>query len=97
MNHSHFLRAIAAGLFSLSVSAVAYAAPFAYVPNEGSGTISIIDTATDKVVGDMTAGKKPRGLAVSGDWLYVSDQPNNSLQLIRVGLTSTCRRAALSS
>ena len=26
------------------------AAPFAYVPNEGSGTISVIDTATDKVV-----------------------------------------------
>ena len=28
------------------------AAPFAYVPNEGSGTLSIIDTASDQVVGE---------------------------------------------
>ena len=28
------------------------AAPLAYVPNEGSASISVIDTATDKVVVD---------------------------------------------
>lgn len=63
------------------------AAPFAYVPNEGSGTISIIDTATDQVVGELPGGAKPRGLAVGTDshWLYVSDQPNNRLQLVELG------------
>src|SRR5690606_39814712 len=36
----------------------------------------------DQVVAEIPAGSKPRGLAISGDWLYVSDQPNNRLQLI---------------
>ena len=69
---------------SLGISSAALAAPFAYVPNEKSGTISIIDTATDTVVGDMPAGTKPRGLAVSHDGkeLYVSDQPNNELVIV---------------
>ena len=54
------------------------------MPNEGSGTLSVIDTATDQVVGEIQAGKKPRGLAVSldGTRLYVSDQPNNRLVVI---------------
>ena len=41
-------------------SGLAAAAPFAYVPNEGSGTLSVIDTATDQVVAQIPAGKKPR-------------------------------------
>src|SRR5689334_19175106 len=41
--------------------------PLAYVPNEGSGTISIIDTGTDTVVGEIAAGGKPRGIAASRD------------------------------
>ena len=28
----------------------AVAAPFAYVPNEGSASVSVIDTATDRIV-----------------------------------------------
>src|SRR5690349_7780808 len=64
-----------------------FAAPFAYVPNEGSATISVIDTATDQVVGELPGGSKPRGLAVGSEarWLYVSDQPNNRLQLVDLG------------
>ena len=34
------------------------AAPFAYVPNEGSGTISIIDTQADEVVDEINIGGK---------------------------------------
>ena len=34
----------------LSAAGGAAAAPFAYVPNEGSGTLSVIDVATDRVV-----------------------------------------------
>jgi YVTN family beta-propeller protein len=36
------------------------------------------------VVAELPGGSKPRGLAVGPDrrWLYVSDQPNNSLQLV---------------
>ena len=65
----------------------ARAAPFAYVPNEGSGTLSVIDTATDQVVGEIAAGKKPRGIVVSADGrtVYVSDQPNNQLVVVDIG------------
>src|SRR4051812_44186410 len=43
----------------------AAAAPFAYVPNEKSGSISVIDTATDQVVGVLRTGGRPRGIAAS--------------------------------
>jgi YVTN family beta-propeller protein len=73
-----------AGVASAVLAFSAAAAPFAYVPNEESGTISVIDTATDEVVKEIRAGDKPRGLAVSRDGkkLYVSDQPHNSLVVI---------------
>ena len=73
-----------AGVVSAVLALSAAAAPFAYVPNEESGTISVIDTATDEVVKEIRAGDKPRGLAVSKDGkkLYVSDQPHNSLVVI---------------
>jgi YVTN family beta-propeller protein len=49
-------------------------AQLAYVANEKSGTLSIIDTTTDRVIGDIPAGKKPRGMALSRDGgrLYVT-------------------------
>src|ERR1035437_5274636 len=82
MIHYSFLR----GLMAVAAmsSACALDAPFAYVPNEGSGTVSLIGTENDQVVAEIPAGKKPRGLAAGADkhWLYVSDQPNNSLELI---------------
>ena len=65
----------------------AIAQPFAYVPNEGSGSLSVIDTATDKVVAEIPVGTKPRGTVVGPDarTAYVSSQPN---QLVMVDLTS---------
>src|ERR1700686_5154290 len=47
------------GALTLVMPLAALAAPFAYVPNEGSGSLSVIDTATDQVVGEIAAGKKP--------------------------------------
>ena len=42
-------------------------APLAYVPNEGSGDITVIDTGTDSVVATIFVGKRPRGTRVSPD------------------------------
>ncbi|HSD61418.1 MAG TPA: beta-propeller fold lactonase family protein, partial [Burkholderiales bacterium] len=82
---SRFLRSTALA-FALLGAGATFAAPFAYVPNEKSGTLSVIDTATDQVVGEIKAGAKPRGTAVSRDGkrMYVSDQPANSLDIIDV-------------
>ena len=65
-------------------SASLVAAPFAYVPNEGSGTISIIDTQTDATVGEIAIGGKPRGIAISPDGkrLYVSEQKGEHVDVI---------------
>src|SRR6476659_5813882 len=62
----------------------AIAAPLAYVPNEGSGTISVIDTDQDAVIKEIKAGTKPRGIATGKDAksLYVSDQPHNALLVV---------------
>ena len=59
------------------------AAPFAHVPNEGSGSISIIDTATDRVVGEIPTGARPHGIAVGTDVIYASDQPTSAGVAIR--------------
>jgi YVTN family beta-propeller protein len=66
------------------VSTSLAAAPFAYVPNEGSGTISIIDTQTDAVTGEIAIGGKPRGIAISPDGkrLYVSEQKGEHVDVI---------------
>ena len=56
-------------------------AGLALVGNENSGTISLIDTARDEVVGEIKTGGKPRGAAIDTErkLAYVSDQPSNAL------------------
>ena len=45
-----------------------------YVSNEDSGDISVIDTSSNRVVGSIRVGKRPRGMRVSpdGKTLYVA-------------------------
>ena len=73
------MRSFATLTLTALIASGAAAGPFAYVPNEGSGTISVVDTESDKLVGEIKAGSKPRGTAATRDGkrLYVSDQPNN--------------------
>jgi YVTN family beta-propeller protein len=42
-------------------------AELVYVTNEDAGSISIISTATHKVIGEVAVGTRPRGIEVSGD------------------------------
>ena len=63
---TRFLSTIQIGITSIGVlngivGEAALAAPLVYVPNEKSGTISVIDTAKAEVVAEIKAGKKPRG------------------------------------
>jgi len=63
----------------------------AYVSNEGSGTVSAIDVATDKVTATLTNAKKPRGIAVAkdGSRLYLSDQTANALVVVDLATSAT--------
>ena len=77
------------GLISLGLglSAIPAAAQFtAFVVNEGSETISVIDTATNKVIATIDAGEKPAGIAITPDGkkAYVSQYLNNSIMEIDI-------------
>lgn len=67
------------------IAPLALAAPFAYVPNQKSGSISVIDTATDSVVRTLTAqhslGKRLQAIDAdrAGKVLYIVDADNNKL------------------
>ena len=66
--------AFLSALLALFLCAPASAEPNAYVVNEGSGTVSIIDTRTDDIRTTIKVGERPRALAVTtaGERLYVS-------------------------
>ena len=55
-------------VFVLAGDAKAYKA---YVSNEKSNTISVIDTVERKVVGTIKVGQRPRGIAITKDQKYV--------------------------
>src|SRR5580658_5347822 len=90
------LRAGAAALL-LAVALPLMAAPIAYVPNEKSGTLSLIDTADDHVIAEIPVGKTPRGIAASPDGkkLYVSDQPNSALVVVDLASRTVAGSIAL--
>jgi YVTN family beta-propeller protein len=60
------------------------AEPFAYVPNSGDGTVSVIDTATDTVAAIVGVGRSPFGVAIdpSGRSVYISNQGDASISRI---------------
>src|SRR3954465_6083085 len=59
-------------------------AGLALVGNENAGTITLIDTARDEVVGEIKTGGKPRGAAIHAarKLAYVADQPSNALLVV---------------
>lgn len=69
--------AVGLGLMARS----AEAAPFAYVANHDSKNVSVIDTATNKVVATIPVGHFPNGVAVTPDGkraYVINDNPDNS-------------------
>ena len=65
-----------------SPSALAISGTRLYVANRGSGTVSVIDTATNKRIDanpsnifsmDIGVGSSPSALAISGTRLYVAN------------------------
>src|SRR5882672_1823070 len=69
---------------SLTVASAAVAAPFAYVSNFGSGTVSVVDSASNTVVATVTVGAMPWGVAVNpkAPREYVANAGDNSVTVI---------------
>ena len=62
----------------------AQAAPFAYITNSGSNTVSVIDTATNTVVATVAVGSQPLGVAVTpnGAHVYVTNHSSSTVSVI---------------
>src|SRR3990170_3787634 len=62
----------------------AQAGPFAYIPNDGSNTVSVIDTATNTVTATVPVGANPAGVAVhpAGTFVYVANFNDNTVSVI---------------
>ena len=58
--------------------------PFAYVVNNGSHTVSVIDLATNKVIGAIPVGLSPIGVAITPDGTraYVTSAGDNTVSVI---------------
>jgi YVTN family beta-propeller protein len=56
----------------------------AYITNSGSSTVSVIDTATNKVIATIPVGKSPGGVVVSpdGSKVYAANNGSNSVSVI---------------
>ena len=77
------LRAALAGLLLL-LPALAAAAPFAYIANSNSDTVSVIDTASNTVTATVAVGTQPFGVAVNpaGTRVYVTNLSSNTVSVI---------------
>src|SRR3972149_5693129 len=64
--------------------AAAHAAPFAYVTNAGSGSVSVINTATNTVITTIPVGLTPEQVAVTpnGLFAYVANSGSNNVSVI---------------
>ncbi len=71
------------GVF-LAVQTPVQAAPYAYVTNFGSGTVSVIDTATDQVTATIPVGVHLMGVAASpdGSRVYVTNNGSDTVSVI---------------
>src|SRR5262249_57232572 len=66
----------------------------AYITNSGDNTVSVIDTATNTVVGSpITVGIEPWGVAVTpdGSKVYVTDLPSHHVSVIDTATNTVVR------
>jgi len=70
----------------VAMSAAVHAAPFAYISNAGSNTVSVIDIATNSVIAAVPVGAFPQGVAVNptGAFVYVANRDSNNVSVIDV-------------
>ena len=85
-NKKHgFAKLLGISFFSLLILInLSSAAPFAYITNQFSDSLSIIDTSTDTVVDTLNLGSFPWGVAVdtSGTRVYVTNAGSNTVSVI---------------
>jgi YVTN family beta-propeller protein len=76
-------RLVVLGLL-LGSAAWVQAQPFAYITNQGSHDVSVIDLASHKVVATVPVGRSPAGVVASsrGGRVYVSNPDSKTISVI---------------
>jgi YVTN family beta-propeller protein len=76
------VRRLVAGLAALPL--LAAAGPLAFITNQGSDSVSVVDVATARVVKEIAVGKAPAGIAVSAaaGRAYVTNPGDHSVSVI---------------
>jgi YVTN family beta-propeller protein len=78
-------RALASTAMILMLLSIAGgAAPFAYITNQGSNNVSVIDIATNNVTANVTVGSSPFGVAVNPDGtkVYIANRLSGTVSVI---------------
>jgi YVTN family beta-propeller protein len=94
MTNKHKLYSIAlvSTAMILMLVSIASAAPFAYVTNANGNSVSIIDTATNTVVGSpIQVESYPTGIAITpnGAYAYVTNKYSSSVSIIDTATNTT--------
>lgn len=74
-------------LVSSAIGGVCFAAPYAYIPNTGDSTLSVVTNATGDLDGSVDGlGNGPSGVAVGyeGEYVFVTNAADNTLSVVRV-------------
>jgi len=76
---------------SITAAQIDLSAEYAYVPNEKSNTVSVINTTTDVVISTIPVGNNPVGVAVSSDGtkVYVTNFGNDDIHGRTVSIIDT--------
>ncbi len=76
--------AAVAGGVGAAVAGLACAAPFAYITNQGSHDVSVIDLATQQVVHTVPVGQSPAGVVANSrtSRVYVSNPDSKTISVI---------------
>src|SRR2546425_13281254 len=84
MHTMRFLRTVAGYSLAMLLAQPVMAAPFAYIGNSHSDTISIVDVASNVVVATVNVGHGPSGVAASvpGTSVYVLNTLDNTVSVI---------------
>jgi gliding motility-associated-like protein len=67
-----------------TITATPIGSGFAYIVNAGSGDVSVINTATNKVVADIPVGSNPNSVCVDPNYdeVYVVNNSSNTISVI---------------
>jgi YVTN family beta-propeller protein len=56
--------------------------PYIYVVNQGSNSISVINSTTNQIVATIPVGVHPAGISDTGTYVYVINQGSNTISVI---------------